>query len=100
MKTDNELIAEFMGIKCSPVGCTCSDNGRRLINVDELEYDERWDWLMTVVERIELLGDSNDKVFRSSEFHELMELSIKTSIERVYYFVIEFIKWYNSNKDL
>lgn len=50
--SNNEKIAKYMGIKCSPVGCTQYDGGRRLINVDELEYDERYDWLMPVVEKI------------------------------------------------
>lgn len=52
IQESNEKIAKYMGIKCSPVGCIQYDGGRRLINVDELEYDERYDWLMPVVEKI------------------------------------------------
>lgn len=99
-KSDNELIAEFMGFtpQKSSLGNTYSHPN--LMGVYggsgmKFKYDTSWDWLMPVVERIESLGDSNDRIFESSEFHELMELSIKTSIERVYWFVIQFIKWYN-----
>lgn len=117
--TDNELIAEFMGVKCSPVGCIWyDDNGRRLINVDDLEYDERWDWLMPVVEKIHCLPEFFTVDMGSVEINgtlrgHLLHCVIKNSsrkivgemngtntlIGAVYTAVVQFVKWYNS-KDL
>jgi hypothetical protein len=110
--TDNELIAEFMGIKIDPVGRTSYDeNGRKRMNEVELEYDNSWDWLMPVVEKIERLDDAYDTriCFHADEgayFCDIVdqennELACQSSytatkIEVVYKAVVEFIEWYNS----
>lgn len=109
MKTGNEIIAEFMGwerysgsaFKCPNVYPIQNSlhAGWTTFTADQFQFHTSWDWLMPVVEKIESLGDSDKQVFDSAEFHELMELSIKTTITRVYYFVITFIKWYNSSKE-
>jgi hypothetical protein len=74
MKTDNELIAEFMGVKeqqgfydsygqDEPFWYTANDRFRTHsrsipdVSFDEFiehcKYDTSWDWLMPVVEKIE-----------------------------------------------
>lgn len=63
MKTDNELIAEFMGARRERISehCEklCFDNGMPFItkhsiewSINELLYDTSWDWLMPVCIRL------------------------------------------------
>jgi aspartokinase-like uncharacterized kinase len=99
MKTDNELIAEFMG----------------LVFVKEIDgiYHKSWDWLMPVVERIQSIG------YHTSMYHDCDKLTYtyrnemrivnsdeskiryrelsngETMIQCVYTAVVEFVKWHN-----
>ena len=124
MKTDNELIAEFMGLirveanasynKAQYYKPDSSDKRKRGIFMgyhDGLEYDTSWDWLMPVVEKI---GELYKKAFPTNEIfiqkilaHEdpiekeyidVISTSICTPISEVYTEVIKFIKWYNEKK--
>src|SRR5687767_1323547 len=110
-KTDNELIAEFMG----------GTIGKRLSRVhinnlpepdyhaDELKYDTSWDWLMPVVEKcktlcagFEIYSDQNGYV--KVVFYNSLKPTIssywkgkgKSTIEATYEAVLLFIKVYNS----
>ena len=102
----NKLIGEFMKIKinhagkgdlykCPATGLSTSDK--------ELEYHSSWDWLMSVVEKIESMGYDvfiNGLYCRitdcgMSDF-ELESGEVNTKIEAIWFTVIEFIKWYNS----
>ena len=61
MKTDNELIAEFMGAESS-IGKSLDNTPLKVYSLPnrvdrvfseiELEYARSWDWLMPVVEKI------------------------------------------------
>lgn len=114
VKTDNELIAEFMGSKPyedGRYGTMWPDptNGN---NVGfSLKYDSSWDWLMPVVEKIESLDDEksvniNGPLCLIKGDHtavggwDLITASADgpTKIEAVYKAVVEFIKWYNSQQ--
>ncbi len=67
-------------------------------------YHSSWDWLMKVVEKIELMG------YRvSSKFTECVICDINyhynrtfisedSKLHSIYTSVVEFIKWYNENK--
>lgn len=95
MKTDNELIAEFMGF-----------HGNKLI------YDTSWDWLVKVLERIESKGYDNAVFFdglhsinerndfiiykKQGGATELIRNKSNTKIKAVYGGVVSFIRWYNS----
>ena len=113
MKTDNELIAEFMGFTFA------FERGHRVYNVPKgedlkyaafklphvkLNYDSSWDWLMPVVEKINTMEPSefNYHVTRMTEFRicqeKLQMYSITTPINQVYKMVVDFIKWYNQTK--
>jgi len=90
---------------------------------DQLEYHSSWDWLMPVVEKIESLwiGHSQPKVkiegtycqiadkggyyAKNSELKKDNQLgggyypNKHTKLENTHRMIVEFIKWYNQNKE-
>ena len=95
--TDNKLIAEFIGHKPKSIlghGSVYND------------YSKSWDWLMPVVEKIDLILPDDNLVTISFnrcliEWHEkgiTFEGLGNTRIEATYKAVVEFIKQYNQNK--
>lgn len=102
MKTDNELIAEFMGGHQNAEGrwYNVTDKQRKQGGYylpDGFEYHTSWDWLMPVVEKIATIHSKNPKVFKGEDI--IMNLSITAPISEVYSESLEFIKFYNSQKD-
>lgn len=107
--SDNEFIAEFMGF------ALYKDDGEiRIYNVPEGEdlkykafklshvkfaYDTSWDWLMPVVEKMVDIGLSKTE---PDDVVSMVEKFSGTSIicprQGVYERVVEFIKWYNNQK--
>lgn len=69
-------------------------------------YHKSWDWLMCVVEKIESLGydfiisNTNVGVWRKGDFKMINESDNKanTKIEAAYTACVNFIKWYNTQK--
>jgi hypothetical protein len=95
MKSDNELIAEFMGVgfkgdkKVFPIAYKvwCSN-----IN----SYNTSWLHLHDVIEKIEELNLQNsDNIIGSQARYILLEKSIACELSEIYKAVVEFIKWYN-----
>lgn len=120
MKMDNELIAEFMGIKVAPythylhgdVTAIVPEEG--CIDWPMLTIycpDKSWDWLMPVVEKIESDPLMDVCIFKeatqirrwdgSKEVFEwkILEPDGSSKIAHVYRAVIKTIQWYNSQKD-
>lgn len=71
----------------------------------ELEFHSDWNWLMKVVEKIESLGYRIEivkhicRIYLSNK--ETIIISENTpNIEAVYTACVEFIKWYNEQKQL
>ncbi len=135
---DNKLIADFMGIRHV-------DDDKYMKNLremrangiffeqgyvtSELRYDSDWNWLMTVVDKIESLGattivKSNYNQFIKANVHQVTieiekgELSESNKvfwgdgfiyqnhsnsnvkkIEAYYESVVNFIKWYEQNNN-
>jgi hypothetical protein len=103
-KTDNELIAEFMGdrdkILCDPKWMKGDD-------LTYLRYHVSWDWLMPVVEKIEsknltlitIYGDATKIWVDDSEGNEMFATTMHgnkdNKIGHVYRAVAEFIKWHS-----
>ncbi len=82
MMNNNKLIAEFMGIVYPKLdNVIVIDNV--VIKEDDLQYHTSWDWLMPVVERIEQVNEGVP--------HQLLNISLFSSIDEVYQAVIEFI---------
>lgn len=123
-KTDNELIAEFMG-GIKQVITDKKEYGYPLGKViwhklfDEegyvthLDYDTSWDWLMDVVEKIEAIEDKDglcpfyididglECVIKDGRDNAAIAVEEGNSkIKAVNKAILEFIKWYNSNKEV
>jgi hypothetical protein len=96
MKTDNELIAEFMGSRVKlwdgVPRIKTAKHGLQSV-WSELQYDKSWDWLMPVVEKIDGIYD-----YDRSMYNRVVELPVSTPINEVYKAVVQFITWYNENK--
>lgn len=116
MKTDNELIAEFMGILkvsskkylnsptyCHPVWGDTDKTG--------LHYHSSWDWLMPVVEKISKDYDFTIKYYYgectayvNKQNLEGLEIcsygNFDPSIVNVHKTVLDFIKWHNKNNKI
>lgn len=105
----NKLIAEFMGLK--DVMSFREQIGNGFCSPVDMKYHTSWDWLMIVVEKIESLGyytnilsaDNNNKshTMHITRINEQEQYSLwhDSKIHAVYYAVVEFIKWYNENKE-
>jgi hypothetical protein len=99
MKTDNELIAEFMGLKVTDYPIQYSDRVEHHYYMDgddreiDLDYDTSWDWLMPVVEKIKKCGydDRGFELLKTIDHYLVM-----VQIADVHMYVAEFIKWYNN----
>ncbi len=121
----NKLIAEFMGAEVDNRGLgeaawltAPKKKTSNWIPIDALQYHSSWDWLMGVVEKIESLGFFtlvatsrmggykyymniatgvgivNETMDNPSKFMGQSD----SKIDAVYKTVIEFIKWYNNQK--
>ena len=115
------VIAEFMGyefidesIGYDNYGWWIKDKYHKEINAlrnpyflcmsnNGLKYHSSWDWLMPVVEKIESLN-YEFIIFRTTaninrgESQEFPYYQGETKKEAAYKAVVEFIKWYNQNK--
>lgn len=115
MKTDNELIAEFMGMVKNKGNQWAYENEIEIIDNEsyvpiwwhtaDLAYDTSWDWLMSVVDKIEALNFTVQIINyyckiqhpKYPHFNSDSELCL-SKIEAVYKVVVEFIKWYNTTR--
>jgi len=110
-KTDNELIAEFMcwELQNNPTdrwfGSYREPNGilHKNTNKEPLLFHTSWDWLMTVVEKIESLRDVNGNAYRFTidmcnaqiEETNIEILGGAFKIDTTYKAVVQFINQYN-----
>ena len=112
METNNNLIAEFLGYidnGCSEEGFLIDPKTNYDVCIDSLQFHTDWNWLMQVVEKIESLDghlhicDNDVFVHFPKRIKGCVRIngeSLKLSkIEAVYNACVEFIKWYNENKD-
>jgi hypothetical protein len=114
IKTDNVLIAEFMGLTIITDGISLFDSDYKALK----KYNESWDSLMPVVEKIEASCNRayQFKIYRNQAFVECTVMGDRTiltsqkfvagsdykgvnsKIANTYQAVVEFIKWYNQQK--
>ena len=114
MKTDNELIAEFMGmhkadsdkILLTP-DFVMIDKECKYWGVNQLEYDTSWDWLHPVIDKIEKLmphitipddlQNLKEGNHGCEKYIDVISLPICSTIDEAYTEVVKFIKWYNND---
>ena len=108
---NNKLIAEFMGFKLQDnpnerwfnqwfVKDTSNKPYQNRIEI--LHFDTDWNWLMSVVEKIESLENNLKNETREEfiQFQKVLSLPIYNKIEVAYNACIEFIKWYNEQNKI
>ena len=102
------MIAEFMGYNFDDnvkEYYVPKYNSGDWFTIDELLFNESWDWLMPVVEKIELLGYSVEKNFQriDNDWQTLITKGndilfqdfAEKSIDAMYCTLVSFIEWYN-----
>lgn len=110
----NKLIAEFMGAKMRKNGYFYDgitfSTGWNTCRPENMKYHDSWDWLMPVVEKIHGLGwlptltfggryrSYSRAVFHNPNNRELFDREAETMIEATYKAIVQFIQWYNENK--
>ena len=109
MKTNNEIIAEFMGgvhtgeynlngleifefPKEIPIKMASEGNCHRKYT-GYLKFDTSWDWLMPVVKKLYEVVSEHDRTFAGLT---LFEVGLATPIDDVYADVVDAIKFHNS----
>lgn len=100
-KTDNELIAEFDDkmVWYVPSNKKYDAYWKRdgmQIKLEKMKYSISWDWLMPVVEKIRVVGETSIiPNIAGRVLKDIAEFSIITDKESIYKAVVKFIKWYN-----
>lgn len=119
MKTDNELIAEFMGFEMISTDRWMTRYTTGLLDpyfgqfgAVHMRFDSSWGWLMPVVEKISKMdkmicinfyNDSHTTVTKiyswglGDDLHEA-EFENESAIASVYQAVVNFIKWHHAQK--
>ena len=118
----NRIIANFMGYEkiifpenSRYLGQYKNPISKRIYELDDLEFDRDWNWLMEVVEKIEKskyfheININYDDVYKDhnciiipsqkNTFNQI-QCNAGTKIESVYNACIEFIKWYNEQNKI
>ena len=100
----NKLIAEFMGAKM----VVENYHGINIIEFPDkstkdlrgLRYHSSWDWLMPVVEKIHTMEEYTEE-YTSEQiiYAPILQAIPLYGIRRVWNEVVEFIKWYNEQKN-
>ena len=101
MKTieNNKLIAAFMGLGLSQ-GIECTGPGFKGYYSkmpSELKYHGAWNELMPVVETIKDNDPDNEARHLIDKIDQAL---MQTNIKETYNAVVEFIVWYNKNKNI
>jgi len=111
---NNKLIAEFMGFDKDTYGKWFLNGQFKGYSEKEFSFHTGWNWLMPVVEKIDSLNefafaiDSHPDYGTWVGIHKaepkgitnlvIPEVIHKNKIEAVYNACVEFIKWYNQQK--
>lgn len=105
-QANNELIARFMGWnpderyeKSGNFEVWTSKEAKNAILGSYLNYNSEWNWLMPVVDKVfkSLVGITESKSFLFEG--KIKESLLKVDIKETWNWVVEYIKWYNENKN-
>jgi hypothetical protein len=116
-RENNKIIAEFLGAKKTDIQGIQKPvyypiMGKSVYE-DRLKFHSDWNCLMAVVEKIESFEDENrcakfnviieqtfvEIISRNDNLEEIVKLDSNTKIEAVYKACVEFINWYNQQKN-
>lgn len=110
---NNKLIAEFMGVIDENNTLHCPDGMTITPYHDsEIRYDESWDWLMPVVEKIESIKGEDHyryvveisgggcKILSGSDSQVITDIWGEEKQTAVYLAVLVFIKWYKNRIEI
>ena len=106
MEENNKIIAEFMGLNnlkdSKGDAWDYMNTGKSIytLRTKNLHYESDWNWLMKVVEKIYQTDLYYDKYidFNSSMFSN-GKIELSTNIKEVYNQCVEFINFYNKQKE-
>jgi hypothetical protein len=109
MKTNNKLLAEFLGwtLDNEDLNSYRNFNGSKFkhLLLSSFKFDTDWNWLMEVVEKIENYNDSATLfIIEDERCHVNTQNGFEidsvghTKIEATYNACVEFVKWYNEQK--
>jgi hypothetical protein len=104
---NNKLIAEFMGLKPTPIRAglyglakspwvaVTGENPEKVMEqfCKSTKYHDSWDWLMPVI-----LKMNNTEEWEKFEISHLSICLVSVDLEASYDEVIRFIKWYNDKQ--
>ncbi len=116
MKTteNNKIIAEFMGLNKkivhfekfyswsdAPLFYTTEDSKEKVMeNIAKYsKYHSDWNWLMEVVGNIDYLERNTDNEVFIQKVSTVTSLPLFTPKHTLYNACVEFIKWYNEQKN-
>ena len=120
IEVNNILIAEFMEFHRDTEDLYLIDNYNlrsenqfQATYVREMKFHTSWDWLMSVVEKIESLVDEKGcaiynvviqqcfvEIIENHTSDEIVNLDRDNKKDAIYDAVVEFIKYYNENNQV
>ena len=118
IQENNKLLAEFMelkpilistdfyGIQKDHVHITGKNTDFVMFEFSKsAKYHSDWNWLMQVVDKIESLGyivviqSTLCNISTNKFFNGVIIKNLDTKIESVYNACVDFVKWYNEEKN-
>lgn len=93
---EHKLIAEFLGLDVL-YGNKVSHKSTKTGLVTTMKYHTSWDWLMPVVKQIKNLNREYKRHY--NHIDKIDQALIDVNINKLFEIVVEFIKWYNKNKN-
>lgn len=101
MKTENEIIAEFMGLQVyqsySDMQAVPIGDLKEWALPEQLQYDKEWNWIMPAFQKFRMLtinDEDNQDIHRDHCDHITRTLGM-VDIKEVHNLLAWGIKWYN-----
>lgn len=96
----NKLIAEFMGRKGKVNAHLYWVNvpSVKWVTIEQMQFHSSWDWLMPVAEKImDYCFENDGEEDLITKFYDIRDTI--PDIHRTWSACIDFIRWYNQNKE-
>ena len=109
LMTDNEMIAQFMGMQKNkyneweggwflPEYVLCNEGHKKQFAIQDLAFDRSWDWLMPVVCKIDDLFGDDDYI--DDQINKVHNAVLKLDREIIHNSVARFIIDYEIKEDI